>query len=133
MDRADIREGALWVTQNKTGKKLRIQIIGELTEVIARIQVRQCGVDGSALIRDNQGGRLSYFAMRSRFDKAREAAGVHFQFRDLRAKAATDTGDLALAQRLLGHKTRDMTEHYTRDRIGETVAPLNRGIVEKGG
>jgi integrase len=130
MDRADIRDGALWVTQNKTGKKLRIQIIGELAEVVARIEAKPG--KGPALIQDNQGGRLSYFAMRSRFEKARQAAGVHFQFRDLRAKAATDTGDLALAQRLLGHKTRDMTEQYTRDRIGETVAPLNRGIVEKG-
>lgn len=132
MDRADIRDGALWVTQNKTGKKLRIQIVGELADVIARIEARPCKVKGPALIQDNQGARLSYFAMRARFEKARQAAGVHFQFRDLRAKAATDTGDLALAQRLLGHKTRDMTEHYTRDRIGETVAPLNRGIVEKG-
>ena len=133
MDRADIIDGALWVTQNKTGKKLRIQIIGELADVIARIEARPGKLKGPALIQDNQGGRLSYFAMRSRFEKARTATGVSFQFRDLRAKAATDTGDLALAQRLLGHKTRDMTEHYTRDRIGDTVAPLNRGIVEEGG
>jgi integrase len=133
MNRADVREGALWVTQNKTGKKLRIQVVGELADVLARIEARSGRGDGPALIQDNQGGRLSYFAMRSRFEKARTAAGVHFQFRDLRAKAATDTGDLAQAQRLLGHKTRAMTEDYTRDRIGETVAPLNRGIVEKGG
>ena len=133
MNRADIIDGALWVTQNKTGKKLRIQIIGELADVIARIEARPGKLKGPALIQDSNGGRLSYFAMRSRFEKARTAAGVSFQFRDLRAKAATDTGDLALAQRLLGHKTRDMTEHYTRDRIGETVAPLNRGIVEEGG
>lgn len=32
--------------------------------------------------------------MRSRFDKARDLAKVSFQFRDIRAKAATDTGDL---------------------------------------
>ncbi len=132
MDRADIRDGALWVTQNKTGKKLRIRIVGDLAGVIARIEARPRKLNGPALIQDNQGGRLSYFAMRSRFEKARKAAGVHFQFRDLRAKAATDTGDLGQAQRLLGHKTRDMTEHYTRDRIGETVAPLRRRIVEPG-
>jgi len=59
---------------------------------------------------------------------AREKAGVDFQ---LRAKAATDTTDLGHAQKLLGHKTRGMTEHYTRDRIGDTVAPLNSGIVDK--
>lgn len=130
MDRADIREGALWVTQNKTGKKLRIQIIGELAEVLKRIQTRSRKGSGSALIQDKLGGRLTYCALRSRFDKARILAGVSFQFRDLRAKAATDVGDLGQAQRLLGHKTRGMTEHYTRNRIGESVAPLNRGIVE---
>ena len=62
--------------------------------------------------------------LRNRFDEAREAAGATFQFRDIRAKAATDTGDLGHAQKLLGHKTRDMTEHYTRSRRGEKVKPL---------
>lgn len=62
--------------------------------------------------------------LRNRFDEAREAAGATFQFRDIRAKAATDTGDLGHAQKLLGHANRDMTEHYTRDRKGERVKPL---------
>ena len=44
--------------------------------------------------------------------------------RDLRAKAATDTEDLHHAQKLLGHTTRAMTEHYTRKRIGDTVKPV---------
>lgn len=62
--------------------------------------------------------------MRSRFDKARTKAGVSFQFRDIRAKAATDTGDLAHSQRLLEHRNREMTEHYVRQRVGERVKPL---------
>lgn len=73
---------------------------------------------------DDEGQPLSYFALRSRFDKARELAGVRFQFRDLRAKAATDTGDLAHSQKLLAHKNREMTEHYVRSRLGERVKPL---------
>ncbi len=52
------------------------------------------------------------------------SAGVQFQFRDVRAKTASDTGVLAHAQRLLGHKNREMTEHYVRDRIGQRVRPL---------
>lgn len=63
-------------------------------------------------------------ALRARFDKARRAAGVNFQFRDIRAKTASDTGDLGHSQRLLGHKNRDMTEHYVRERIGQRVKPL---------
>ena len=62
--------------------------------------------------------------LRNRFDEARKAAGVNFQFRGIRAKAATDTGDLGHAQKLLGHTKRDMTEHYTRQRKGERVKPL---------
>ncbi len=53
-----------------------------------------------------------------------ETGAVHFQFRDIRAKAATDTGDLAHSQKLLAHKNRDMTEHYVKARIGERVKPL---------
>lgn len=68
--------------------------------------------------------RLSYGALRTRFDKARKAANVDFQFRDIRAKTATDTEDLARSQQLLGHKTRSMTEHYTRHRKGAKVEPL---------
>jgi integrase len=45
-------------------------------------------------------------------------------FRDIRAKAATDIDGLTRAQKLLGHKTRTMTEHYTRNRKGDKVSPL---------
>ena len=48
--------------------------------------------------------------LRNQFDEAREAVGATFQFRDIRAKAATDTGDLGHAQKLLEYKTRDMTD-----------------------
>lgn len=51
-------------------------------------------------------------------------AEVAFQFRDIRAKAATDTGDLAHSQKLLAHKNREMTEHYVKTRMGERVKPL---------
>lgn len=120
---ADIVDGILMVTQNKTGKKLRISIEGGLAEIIERIFSKPRNVKNPALLQDPDGTRLSYFAMRSRFDKARELAKVSFQFRDLRAKAATDTGDLAHAQALLGHKNRSTTEIYTRDRLGAVVKP----------
>jgi integrase len=76
------------------------------------------------LVQDDNGRPLTMLAMRGRFDKARKAAGVAFQFRDIRAKTASDTGDLGHSQRLLGHKNRDMTEHYVRERIGQRVKPL---------
>ena len=122
--RQDVREGALWVQQNKTGKKLRIELSGELGQVIERILAKPRKIVNAALIQDDDGYALTASALKSRFDKARETAGVTFQFRDLRAKAATDTGDLAHSQKLLGHASRDMTEDYTRERVGELVKPL---------
>jgi integrase len=122
--RTDIRDGPLWITQNKTGARLGIEITGELAEVIARINQRPWKAIGPFLVQDDKGQPLTALALRSRFDKARKLAGVAFQFRDIRAKAATDTGDLAHSQKLLAHKNRDMTEHYVRSRVGERVRPL---------
>ena len=67
--------------------------------------------------------------LREHFDVARAAAGIekkNFQFRDLRAKAATDkteSTDIRQAQKQLGHTTVTMTEHYVRGRRGEKVSP----------
>jgi integrase len=128
--REDLRDGVLWVVQNKTGVKRAIEVTGELKAVIDRINARPRQRTGPMLIQDDNGKALGTFALRSRFDKARDAAGVSFQFRDIRAKAATDTGDLAHSQLLLGHKRREMTEHYVKRRIGERVKPL-RGSMTK--
>jgi integrase len=114
----DFRDGALWIVQNKTGARLGIELTGELAALIARIGERPRRVISPYLIQDENGQPLTYFALRSRFDKAREAAKVSFQFRDIRAKAATDTGDLAHSQKLLAHKNREMTEHYVKARLG---------------
>jgi integrase len=123
MRRADVRDGCLHVQQAKTGRKLRIELSGELARVIERIASR-AGIASLYLVHDARGQRLTYWALRNRFDKARAEAGVNFQFRDLRAKAASDAEDLAHAQKLLGHRSRAMTEHYTRDRVGDKVKPL---------
>lgn len=130
-DERDIRDELLNVGQNKTGKKLRIAVTGELAKVIARIRVRKAGykVSSTALVVNEGGQRLTYDALRQRFHKARTAAGLDpdaFQFRDLRAKAGTDTtesGDIRQAQRQLGHSSIQMTEHYVRARRGDKVEP----------
>lgn len=124
LKREDVRDGALFVAQNKTGAKRAIEIVGELAQVIERIASRKRERLSAYLIQDDNGRPLTALALRGRFDKARKAAGVAFQFRDIRAKTASDTGDLGHSQRLLGHKNRDMTEHYVRERIGQRVKPL---------
>jgi integrase len=120
----DIRDGALWVRQNKTKAVVGIEIVGELKAVIARISDRPRRAISPFLIHEENGQPLTLTVLRNRFEKAKKLACVEFQFRDIRAKAATDTGDLAHSQKLLAHRKRDMTEHYVRSRIGERVKPL---------
>lgn len=122
----------LEIQQSKTKKKLRIAVEGELATLIERIRARKRGykVVSMALVVNESGQRLTQDALRSRFDKARAAAGVNkdrFQFRDLRAKAGTDktdsAGDIRQAQQQLGHASVVMTEKYVRQRRGDKVKP----------
>lgn len=128
----DIVDGALCITQNKTGAKLRISIEGELQIVLARIAARKAAstVHSLYLITTPAGQSLNLRTLQSQFAAARDKAGISpetFQFRDLRSKAATDktesSGDIRQAQKQLGHTTISMTEHYVRGRRGEKVKP----------
>jgi len=124
---SDIREGYLNVRQAKTGKLLRMAVTGELASVIDRIKQRPRKATGVYLVQTDTGQRLSYTMFRRRFDKAKEAAKVEgeptdWQFRDLRAKNASDSDSLAEAQERLGHESSSTTKkHYRR---GEKVSPL---------
>ncbi|WP_216667381.1 tyrosine-type recombinase/integrase [Herbaspirillum rubrisubalbicans] len=134
IDETHLREGSIEVRQNKTGHKLRIAIEGKLATVIERIKARKRAISGvvvsTRLIVNEEGQPLGKYALRFRFDAARMAAGIEgddFQFRDLRAKAATDktdkTKDIREAQQQLGHTSVVMTENYVRKRRGQKVMP----------
>jgi integrase len=133
LSQSDIQDGELTVVQNKTGKRLRIAVEGELAAVIDRIKARK--VAGMTLI-TRQGKPMTKAALRGAFDRARDAAiKAHpemeakirtFQFRDLRAKAGTDTEEtrgMAAAKDQLGHSSEVMTSHYVRHRRGKLVKP----------
>jgi len=74
LTRANISDGALHLKQNKTRKKLAIEIMGELAQVIERINARPAKIEGAHLIQDERGQPLSYWMLRNRFDEARKAA-----------------------------------------------------------
>lgn len=134
LSQADISEGALTVVQNKTGKRLRIAIEGELAAVIDRIKRRK--VMGLKLVNNRDGYPMTQAGLRGAFNRARDAAVKShpgkeseiraFQFRDLRAKAGTDKEEqdgMQAAQDQLGHSTPTMTAHYVRHRRGKLVKP----------
>lgn len=123
--RQDIVDGALWFAQEKTDARLGINIVGELARVLERIQARERPVASLYLICDRKGQRVLYNALNERFRKARGEAT--WQFRDIRAKTATDLPDLKKAQRLLGHAAETTTSVYRRSR-GDIVEPLERKI-----
>ncbi len=138
MTEHDIVNGHLIVTQDKTQKPLRVQIVGRLAEVIKRIHARKETYDivTGALLVNTHGKRLTKAVLRSHFVEARLAARAKnpdaeaeikaMWFYDLRAKAADDTsddrGDQA-ASDLLGHENVTTTRrHYLRR--GKIVAPV---------
>lgn len=134
LSKADIKDGALWIQQNKTGQKLRVAIEGALATLLERMSGRK--VTGLKLINMPDGTPMTSYMLRGAMDRARKAATAahpehaarikEFQFRDLRAKAATDTEDthgIGAAQDQLGHTTQTMTRQYVRHRKGKLVKP----------
>lgn len=140
----DINNGFLMVGQGKTEKRLRIQLYNGSTATDLRtfldglIDRRViAGTRSSNLITNQAGLRMSYNMLRNRWDEARNKAAIkaeaegdstlsiairHFQFREIRPKAASEIEDISRASRLLGHSTQEMTKKVYR-RVGEIVSP----------
>lgn len=126
----DVRDGAVHVRQGKTATKVRIEVAGALDGVLKRIRHRKAGhtIHCTRLVVNASGKPIGVNALSRYWKRACEAAKVEgYQFRDLRAKAATDTeeatGSIRQSQRQLGHASVRMTEHYARNRLGAKVMP----------
>jgi integrase len=128
--RTDIRDGHLEVRQEKTGKPLRIEVTPELDRIITRATTRKRKAASlQYILADDHGKPLTYAMLRNRFEAAREKAKddagdawTHWQFRDIRAKTASDSESLAAAQDTLGHASASTTRRVYRR--GEKVKPL---------
>lgn len=130
------KDGTLEIRQKKTGTPIRIKITQDLADLLKRIEERKAShqVVSMYLLVNEKGRKMTRSMLRSRFEKARDAAGISghdFQFRDLRRKSGTDLRDQAgldAAQDLLGHQAQAMTEHYTAARGKKiNVIPRKRG------
>jgi len=121
-------DGVLEFRRSKTGAPVRIRVEGALARVIEAIvdRRRREGRISPLLLTTERGEALTYAGLRKRFDKARKTAGVSFELRQLRAKAATDKAEsegLEAAQRMLGHASVTTTEIYVRGRRGRPTGP----------
>lgn len=130
MSETDIRDGAITISQAKTGRPMRIAVSGDLEALLERMATRKraFAVRPLVLLVCEHGKPMTKAKLRSRFEAARDAAGIDgaaFQFRDLRRKAAADLRDQAgieNAQALLGHSTVTMTEHYASGKARKVSA-----------
>lgn len=142
MRKDDVEGDYLGVQQNKTHKKLRIQMTtgGEansLGRLISEISERNAQHVSNYLIVSRHGKRMTATMLRKRWDIAREKAKLAaiergdellaakiggFQFRDIRPKAASEISDVGEASLLLGHTKGDITERVYR-RVGAIAKP----------
>jgi integrase len=126
--RADIQDGIWTVVQQKTGTTVRIKVEGELKDVLERILTRPRKVQSVYIIADKRGQRVLYSALNRRHREARGES--KWQFREIRAKTATDSNDLKSAQELLGHANEQTTATIYRRSKGGAVSPLKRKNLE---
>lgn len=129
LTRANLTEDGIEITTSKTGKTLLIEWSEALRDVVRRAQALPPHVR-QALICNKQGrpytvdgfNTIFYRAMTKALNDDGNPLIERFQFRDLRAKSASD--DTAeLASKRLGHASPAITERVYR-RKAERVKPL---------
>ncbi|MGB4060471.1 MAG: tyrosine-type recombinase/integrase [Burkholderiaceae bacterium] len=135
----DIEGSELRLMQNKTERPMRIAITGDLAELLQRILTRKAlhPIERAALLVDEKGKPMTKAKLRTRFETARNRAGLtgaQYQFRDLRRKAAAELNDdngLDKAQALLGHKNRSTTEHYASGKPRKVTLLPRKSVPQK--
>lgn len=120
--RADIVDGVWWIDQKKTGKRVGIRVEGALAALLERIFVRPRKAKSVYIVADDRGQRVTYDALNWRHREARGAET--WQFRDIRAKTASDAEDIKHAQGLLGHENEQTTAAIYRRSKGAIVSPI---------
>lgn len=122
MKRQDMREGHLWLKQNKTGNRLGVSIEGELKTLLDRILTRPRAASSVFLIADDKGQAIRLKRLQAAWATARLDPSA--QFRDIRAKAITDTESLREASQRAGHSSELITAAVYRRVKGLKVKPL---------
>ncbi|MDH2923977.1 integrase-like protein [Nicoletella semolina] len=139
LEREHIFDGYLHIVQQKTNAKLRIEIVGQLAEILHRRLETAIGI---YLFTTKKGEKMTARKLGKRFIVYREHAIkaypehkkelTAFQFRDLRAKSGTDiamTSGEEMARQQLGHTNIQMTKTYIRK--APIITPIQDSISTK--
>lgn len=112
----------------KTGARLRYAASDWLDTLLGRARALQPRVASLYVICDRRGRPMKVGTLREHWDAACKRAGVEdAHFHDLRAAGATEIDQRGgNAQAYLGHKSRQTTEVYLRDRRPMVVTPHRR-------
>ncbi|ELI7923480.1 site-specific integrase [Yersinia enterocolitica] len=131
---SDIRDGMLWVEQQKSGAKLALDVNLSLNalgisfnETLIRCKSQFGGCDN--LIASHNKLQLSTTAISRGFARARDLSGLSWdkappsfhELRSLSARLYTEEKGSEFVQRLLGHKSSIMTAKYQDSRSSEWV------------
>jgi len=120
---ADIKSDGIYFTQQKTAKRLMVSMTPELEQAVGRAKALHSNIRGLTFFHGRGGKPLSYYGVRSAWDRACERAGVNdttlHDIRAMSATAAKKQGKSATA--LLGHSTESTTTRYLRDRDFQMV------------
>jgi integrase len=124
---AALTSSGLSMRQQKTGQRMSFTISPEISSVLTRAKQRR--VLGLTVIATPKGRRISRGMLERAWRQACKAAGVVAQFRDIRAKAATDAKKGGQDyQKLLGHANPAMSERYIKRREAVIAEPVRRKL-----
>ena len=96
--------------------------------VIAEAKSIRRPVQGMYLFYSRKGTKYTYDGFSSIFYRLKKKAGLpDIHFHDIRAKATTDAHAQGRdAQKLAGHESRAMTDHYIKHMTFEKIEPLKK-------
>jgi integrase len=109
---SDIRGDAVYVVQQKTGKKLRIPLISELQAELNRTPKR-----GITIITNHEGARMTPQRVRAEIKKFAASMGYHLKPHGLRKNAVIallEAGCTVAEAASITGQTYAMVEHYAR-------------------
>jgi len=130
--RSQIKKDCIDFEQQKTGNRVRIDRTQDIDALLRQIDGLRT-IQGIYLFHSGKGRPYSYYTVVDAFRRACVSAGITgAQFRDIRAKAATDADAAGLnATKLLGHSDANTTKRYMRKRrIVKALGPASIGQLQ---